>query len=74
MATQRDVRDWADSRGFGYGRYERLPVALIEAYNAAHPDDPAPVPRGFAPTLEQRRESGRRGAAARHKTSTPEAT
>lgn len=45
MSTMRDVRRWALSRRIDVPDRGLLPMALIEAFNAAHPDDPCPLPR-----------------------------
>lgn len=40
MSTQRDVRLWAQSKGFPVPDRGDLPVAVVAGYNAQHPDDP----------------------------------
>lgn len=44
MSTIRDVRRWATQRRIDVASRGSLPLALIEAFNAAHPDDPCPLP------------------------------
>jgi len=45
VSAMRDVRRWALSRRIDVPDRGMLPVALIEAFNAAHPDDPCPMPK-----------------------------
>lgn len=46
MSTQRDVRLWAQSKGFPVPDCGRIPESVIAGYNAQHPDDPCPTGRG----------------------------